>query len=90
MKLKLSDRQEVEETLHSLDNTCTMHIVGLDDDDIRRRSREEKVADKLMGRREFSTGTFGIHKHNYNSFIMIKGKWVRVIRGEDGKHRLDV
>lgn len=80
--------ERIEDTLHALDENYALQLIPLDDDDIRDRSKEEIVADRLMERREHIAGSVGVHKETYQPYVMHGGRWVRALRGEDGKHYL--
>ena len=79
----------IEDTLHALDENYALHLIPLGDDDIRDKNREEIIADKLMGRQEYAAGSVGVHKETYQPYVMHGGRWVRALRGDDGKHYLE-
>ena len=85
---RIGPTASIEDSIHALDAGHTMQFIALEDDDLRGRSYEEEIADRLMGRRDYPAGTVGIHKKKYSTHIMTSRGWARVIRGEDGKHYL--
>jgi hypothetical protein len=80
--------ERIDDTLHALDNNYAMNLIALEDEDIRVRDKEEKIAEALMGRRDYPAGSVGIHKETYQTYIMTSDGWVLVARGEDGRHHL--
>jgi hypothetical protein len=79
-------RNPVKDSLLGLDLQYTMHFRRLSDEDFKKKTKAEKVADALMGKKKHQVGSLGIAVANLATYVMTKRGWKEVVMSEHGHH----
>jgi len=80
-------RRGVSWALECLNKNYTINIRNLKNRDFEKKSKEELVAEKLMGKKEYNIGQIGIFENKI--YIYTKRGWAAVKANKQGKHTLE-